>query len=72
MDEILTLNIDGIIFDCYWETEENDHGDSYFFLASVFVGDQDITEILSYEWFNKIEKVLVKQLEEEKSMGYDF
>ena len=72
MDEIVTLNIDGIVFDCYWETEENDHGDTYPFLTGVYVSDQNITDIISREWWNKIEKVLVKQVEEEWSKGYEF
>ena len=35
MDEILTLNIDGITFDCYWEVEESDAGETYPVLSGV-------------------------------------
>lgn len=66
MDEILTLNIDGITFDCYWEVEESDAGETYPVLSGVYVGDQNITDIISYEWWNKIESVLVEQLEEDR------
>ena len=66
MDEILTLNIDGIIFDCFWEVEESDAGETYPILSGVYVSDQNITDIISREWWNKIESVLVKQLEEDR------
>ena len=72
MNEILTLNIDGITFDCYWDIEEDDHGNGYPILTGVDVGEQNITDIISKEWWDKIEKVVVKHLVEEKTMGYDF
>lgn len=65
MDEI-TLSIDGITFDCFWEVEESDAGETYPVLAGVYVGDQNITDVISREWWNKLESVLVKQLEEDR------
>lgn len=65
MDE-LRIELGGITFDCFWEVEESDSGETYPFLTDVYVGDQNITDIISYEWFNKIESVLVEQLEEDR------
>ena len=65
MDE-LRIELEGITFDCFWEVEESDAGETYPVLSGVYVGDQNITDIISYEWWNKIESVLVEQLEEDR------
>jgi hypothetical protein len=65
MDE-LRIEIENIVFDCFWEAQESDAGETYPVLAGVYVGDQNITDIISREWWNKIEKVLVDKLEEDR------
>ena len=65
MDE-LRIELGGIVFDCFWEVEESDAGETYPVLSGVYVGDQNITDIISREWWNKIEKVLVDKLEEDR------
>ena len=69
MDEIITIELGGITFDCFWEAQESDAGETYPILAGVYVGDQNMTDIISREWWNKIEKVLVDKLEENKRKG---
>ena len=65
MDE-LRIELNGIVFDCFWEVEESDAGETYPVLSGVDVGGQNITDVISREWWNKIESVLVKQLEEDR------
>jgi len=65
MDE-LRIELGGIVFDCFWEVEESDAGETYPVLSGVYVGDQNITDVINWEWWNKIEKVLVDKLEEDR------
>lgn len=60
------IEIDGIVFDCDWYADEDDRGDTWVELAAVSVGGQDLTGIISQEWWNKIEKELTKHLEDER------
>ena len=65
MDE-LRIELEGITFDCFWEVEESDAGETYPILAGVDVGGQNITDVISREWWNKIESILVDKLEEDR------
>lgn len=60
------IEIDGIVFDCDWYTDEDDRGNTWVELSSVSVNGQDITGIISHEWWDKIEKELIKYLENER------
>ena len=66
MTTMTEVDIDGIVFDCEWFTAENDRGDTWIELASVYVGGQDLTGVINHEWWDKIEKLLVKYYEERK------
>ena len=64
MNEIVEL--DGISFDCGWYADENDHGDQYVVLEAVYINDQDLTGIIKDEYWNKLEKLLAKQLDDNR------
>lgn len=57
-----TIKIDGITFECDYRIDEDNHGDDYLVLEGVKIGDQDITDIISEEWWEKIEQRLSKRL----------
>ena len=52
-----TIKIDGITFECDYRIEEDFTGD-YVVLEGVKINDQDITDIISEEWWEKIEQRL--------------
>ena len=57
------VEVDGITFDCGWYA---DYDECSCVMVSVSVNGQDLTGIISHEWWEKIEKELIKQLEEDK------
>lgn len=57
-----TIKIDGITFECDYRIDEDNHGDDYLVLEGVKIGDQDITDIISEEWWEKIEQRLSNRL----------
>jgi len=57
-----TIKIDGITFECDYRTDEDDHGHEYLVLEGVKINDQDITDIISEEWWEKIEQRLSNSL----------
>jgi len=57
-----TIKLDGITFECDYRTDEDDHGNEYVVLEGVKINDQDITDIISEEWWDKLEKALEKAL----------
>ena len=59
------VEVDGITFDCGWYADY-DECNTWVELVSVSVNGQDLTGIISHEWWEKIEKELIKQLEEDK------
>lgn len=60
------VEVDGITFDCGWYADDDGLGAEWIELDSVSVNGQDLTGIISQEWWEKIEKELIKQLEEDK------
>ena len=58
------ITIDGITFDCEWYADY-DHTGEWIELSQVLVGGQDLTGIISSEWWCKIEAQLIKKLEQE-------
>ena len=60
------VTIDGITFDCQWYADD-DHLGEWVELESVYVNGQDLTGIISHEWWCKIEAQLIKKLEQEKA-----
>ena len=61
MSEIIKL--DGITFECDYYVDEDYHGDEYVVLETVKVNGQDISGVISEEWWEKLEKELTKDLE---------
>jgi len=58
-----TIKLGGIAFDCDYRIDEDDHGNEYLVLETVKVNGQDISGIISEEWWEKLEKELAKDLE---------
>ena len=60
------VTIDGITFDCGWYADDDGLGTTWIELESVSVGGQDLTGVISYEWWEKIQEKLTEQLEDAK------
>ena len=60
-----TIKINGITFECEWSADEDYAGNSFVVLEGVKIGDQNITDIISDEFWERIEKELEKQLEDD-------
>lgn len=64
MTTMTEATIGGITFDCEWYVDDDGLGSNWVELQSVYVGGQDLTGIINHEWWDKIEKLLVKYYEE--------
>jgi len=56
------VKLDGVTFDCEWYEDEDDRGNSYVQLSSVYVNGIDLTGFLSDECWHDLEEKLTKQL----------
>ena len=61
------VTIDGITFDCEWYADY-DHTGEWVELEQVLIGGQDLTGIISHEWWCKIEAELIRLLERNRRM----
>jgi len=57
-----TITISNITFDCTWSVREDAKGNTHPLLEKVTVNGQDITMIISVEWWQRIEQELASEL----------
>lgn len=59
------VEVGGIEFDCDWYPEEGDDGSQYVVLETVYVGEVDISKVISSMWWSKIQDALSRKLEDD-------